>query len=265
MKPASPQPNVPVIEMIGVTIMSRRALAQVAVAEVNWTVATEDFWVIGGLQDSGKSDLLATAAALAKPQSGTYRLFGQEIAPTYDNECLAERRRVALVFGEGGRLFNHLTARDNVALPLHYHQRLSAAETEMRVASLLEATEITTWADLPPSFMNQSRRQRVALARALALKPEVLLLDNPLAGLDPRETRWWTDFLNQLHLGHPLLDHRPMAIIVAADDLRSWRQPNRKFAFLENARFTLLDDPFTFVPPPDHILRELLASETNPS
>ena len=257
-----PNPS-PVIEMIGVTILSRRAPDQVAVADVDWTVAREDFWVIGGLQGSGKSDLLATAAALVKPEAGTYRLFGQEIMPTYDNECLAERLRVALVFGDGGRLFNHLTVEENVALPLRYHHPDSSV-AQARVDALLDTTETADFRGAVPSDINPSRRQRVALARALALKPEVLLLDNPLASLDPRQTRWWIDLLDQLAAGHPLMDGQPMTIVVAVDDLRSWQQPQRKFALLEETRFTVLNDPSALATHPP-VWRELLAAESNPS
>ena len=263
MKPTPSPPNAPVLEMIGVTIPSRRAPEQVAVADVDWTVDRGDFWVIGGLQGSGKSDLLATAAALAQPESGTLRLFGQEITPSYNDEGLAERLRVALVFGDGGRLFNHLTIEENVALPLHYHHPDSSVSAA-RVTALLEATETADLRDAAPSSLGQSRRQRVALARALALKPEVLLLDNPLASLDPRQTRWWIDFLDQLAAGHPLLDGSPLTIVVAAEHLRSWQQPQRRFALLEDTRFTVLTDPSALDAHPP-IWRELLAVESNPS
>ncbi|MBI5384854.1 MAG: ATP-binding cassette domain-containing protein [Verrucomicrobia bacterium] len=233
-----------VIELIDATIASRRAPGTVAVEGVDWTVEEEDFWVIGGLLGSGKSDLLATAAALTKPTRGTYRLFGQDISPTYDNECLTERLRVGLVFGEGGRLFNQLTIWGNVALPLQYHQATTGAEGEMdeRIAALLETLDLSDHAHHAPSSLGLGWRQRTALARALTLKPEVLLLDNPLAGLDPRHARWWIDFLFQLSAGHAVMDGQTMTIVVAVDDPRPWQQPGNRFALLHETRFTLLND-----------------------
>lgn len=261
MEQSSPSTKRAVIELINATIVSRRMPDVVSVEAVNWTVREGDFWIIGGLQGSGKSDLLAAAAALSKPTAGVYRLFGQEIAPTYADECLAERLRVALVFGDGGRLFSHLTVAENVALPLQYHQHAPASETKARVLELLEATEITEWKDALPSGLNRSRRQRAALARALALRPEVLLLDNPLAGLDPRQVRWWMDFLGRLSAGHSLPNGRPMTIVVAADDLRPWQTPQYRFALLQDTRLKLLDEGTSFETDRTPMLRELLSAE----
>ena len=261
MDGSSTQPARAVIELIDATIPSRRLPGVVAVDHVNWTVREGDFWVIGGLHGSGKSDLLAAAAALAKPTRGTHRLFGQEIVPTYGDERLAERLRVALVFGEGGRLFNQLTVWENVALPLHYHQPPEASDVTPRVTALLEATALTEWSHALPSALSQDWRQRAALARALALRPEVLLLDNPLTALDPRQVRWWMAFLARLAAGHPLMNGRPMTIVAATDDLRPWQAPGRRFALLDDTRLVLLEDGSSFDPQHTPAWRELLAAE----
>jgi phospholipid/cholesterol/gamma-HCH transport system ATP-binding protein len=234
------EPSHPVIELLEADIPSRREPDTVSVAGVNWSVRDGEFWVIGGLQGSGKSDLLCVAGAIARPLRGVYRAFGREITPAYTNECLTERLRLGLVFGDGGRLFNQLDVRSNISLPLEYHRRLEPTAMAARVRALLEATGLQPWAERVPSELNLAWRQRVALARALALRPEVLLLDNPLTGLDPRHARWWTEFISQLGTGHPLLEDRPLTVIVAADDLRPWHQPGRRFALLDNSRLTLL-------------------------
>jgi energy-coupling factor transporter ATP-binding protein EcfA2 len=74
----------------------------------------------------------------------------------------------------------------------------------------------------------------------LILKPELLLLDNPLGGLGARHRQWLMQFLDQLWRGHEWFGGRPMTIIASTDDLRPWRNPQRKFAVLDEKVFSVL-------------------------
>ena len=91
------------------------------------------------------------------------------------------------------------------------------------------------------------------------LKPEVLLLDTPLAGLDQREQNWWFSFLDQLSRGHPYYGGRPVTIVVTTANLRNWRGHARQFALLENRRLTTLGDWTHVEQSHDPLVRELLA------
>jgi ABC-type transporter Mla maintaining outer membrane lipid asymmetry ATPase subunit MlaF len=88
--------------------------------------------------------------------------------------------------------------------------------------------------------VNRNWQQRIGLARALALKPEVLLLDNPLTGLDPRDAAWWLDIVDALAAGHPIVDGKPLTLVVTGDDLRPWQNRARQFAVLKNRQFVSL-------------------------
>ena len=110
-----------------------------------------------------------------------------------------------------------------MALPLQYHHNLTPAAAAQEVQALLELLELTPLADVTPSNVGDNWRQRAALARALILKPEVLLLDNPLAGLGARHLHWWLRFLDQLSHGHDWCGGQPMTIVATTDDLRPWR------------------------------------------
>src|ERR1044071_7409198 len=115
-------PTVPVIEMKAVSVGALRDQSVPVVEAINWTVTAGDYWVVAGLQGSGKTDFLLMTAGLMAPAQGAYRLFGEQM-PMFDEARLEERLRLGLVF-DGGQLFNHLTVAENVALPLRYHRNL---------------------------------------------------------------------------------------------------------------------------------------------
>ncbi len=244
------------LEMTGVGVASTTP-DQALLEDVNWTVTEGDYWIVGGLQGAGKSALLFTAAGLVPPLRGFFRVFGREIAPGYEAELLAARLMVALVF-DGGRLLDHLSLGENVALPLEYHQGTSAGECASRAASLLEFVGLADYTNRMPGTVNRNLQQRAGLARALALKPRVLLLDNPLTGLDPRDAWWWLDHIDQLAAGHPMNDGRPLTIVATGDDLRPWRTRARQFAVLDNRRFICLGSQAELTEHPEPSLQELL-------
>jgi ABC-type transporter Mla maintaining outer membrane lipid asymmetry ATPase subunit MlaF len=158
--------------------------------------------------------------------------------PIFEESRLSTRLRLGLVFA-GGQLLNHLTVRENVALPLCYHRNLGKSEAEPSVNTLLEAMELAPWADSTPGALGRNWQQRVGLARALMLQPEVLLVDNPLGLLDLRHTSWWLGFLEQLSKGHPLIGGRPITLVVTTADLRPWKSRAQQFAILRNRQFSV--------------------------
>ncbi len=230
--------NSTVIEMRDAAISTLRDSSLTVVENVNWSVASGEFWVVAGQQQSGKSDLLMTAAGLLLPSRGSCRVFGCE-TDSFGEAQLAERLRVGFVFA-GGKLFSQLTVAENVALPLRYQKNLSDGEVAREVETLLEIMELTPFANLTSNNLAANWRQRAALARALILKPELLLLDQPLGGLGARHRQWLLHFLEQLQRGHEWLGGQPLTIIASTDDLRAWRNPQRKFAVLDEKTFSVL-------------------------
>ena len=261
MPDAAPKtiPGAPAMEMIDVAISSLQDTEQIVLEGINWRVAVGDYWAVGGLHASGKSDLLATAVGIMRPVRGRYRVFGQELGAGFEEDLLAARLRLGLVF-EGGRLFHHLSVAENIALPLCYHRNRTVAEAAEQVQVLLELTALDLWADKAAGELRRNWQQRTGLARALALEPDVLLLDNPLTGLDPREAFWWLNLLDQLATGHPILGRRPMTLVVAADDLRPWRERARQFAMLKNKEFINLGTRATLTTHADSLFQELLGT-----
>jgi ABC-type transporter Mla maintaining outer membrane lipid asymmetry ATPase subunit MlaF len=247
----------PVIEMQAVAVGSMHDASAIVVEQINWTVQPGDFWAVAGLQGSGKSDFMMMTGSLMPPRQGRYRLFGEEM-PIFDEERLAHRLRLGLVF-ETGQLFNHLTVRENIALPLRYHRNLSKSAADSAVQKMLDAIELAPWADSTPGAMGRNWQKRVGLARALMLEPEVLLLDNPLAGLDLRHLNWWLTFLDRLSKGFDLTGGRPMTLVVTTADLARWKGRARQFAILKNKHFAVLGSWDQVGAASQELVQELLA------
>jgi len=244
--------------MRDVAVNSLRDVSAITVEEVNWSVSAGDFWVIGGLHGSGKSDLLMLAGGMSAPARGTYFFRGQEM-PIFEDERMAERLRIGFVFEEG-QLLNNLTIAENIALPLRYHNNLTVAEADTEVGRILEATELSPWADSTPSAIARNWRKRAGLARALIMQPDVLLLDNPIAGLDTRQRSWWLNFLDELSRGCALTGGRPLTLVVTTNGFNPWQSRARKFAMLKEKRLVVLGDWAQVQAADDELVRELSAA-----
>jgi ABC-type transporter Mla maintaining outer membrane lipid asymmetry ATPase subunit MlaF len=258
--PPQAQATVPAIEMTEVAVGALRAREATVAEGINWTVNAGDYWVVAGLHGSGKSDFLTMTGGLMAPLRGQYRFFGEEM-PIFEEERLKQRLRLGLVF-DGGQLFNDLTVAENVALPLRYHHNLTRNVGAAEVRELLECTGLTPWAERAPGTLGRTWQKRAGLARALALKPEVLLVDNPLGGLDPRHVRWWLDFLDQLSRGHNLMGGRPVTLVVTTADLRPWKGHGRQFALLQNQGFVVLGGWSQLEAASEALVREVLTEQT---
>ncbi len=226
--------TIPVIQLDGVGI--RRSDGDVPLIEdVDWTVMAGDWWEITGAHGSGKSALLLALAGLVPTAGGTLTAFGEPVlsgAPKPPGWI----PRVGLVFEGGGRLLRDLRVAENIALPTGYHHNCSLPEAVDRVWPWLEALDLERLADAPAGRVGRAWAQRIALARALSLGPEILLLDNPTAGMDPAHTVWWQGFLLRLCQGHPLLQGRPMTLIETTDNPRAAMNSLPRRAHLENGR-----------------------------
>lgn len=233
--------NIPFLEMQGVEIGDLHDPEKVVLKNVHWKVQAGDYWAIGGLQGSGKSNFLFAAAGVLPPQAGKYLAFGTELTAGYEHEKLAPRLRLGTVF-DGGRLFHHLSIAENIALPLRYHLNLPMAEVTRAVESLLKFIGLEAEAaSFLPGSLGRNWQQRAGLARALVLKPDVLLFDAPLSGFDPREMGWWLDTIDKLAAGHPVLEGKAATIVVTTDDLRPWTNHARQFAVLKNKALVVLE------------------------
>ncbi len=256
--PPQPLPAAPFLELIGVTVVASHNPDIIRVENLDWAIQPGEFWVVGGPPDSGKTDLLVTAACLSRPKRGQHRLFGRDTHAVPTEHSLQDRLRVGMVFADGGRLLQQLTVTENLALPWCYHHNCPFDAAADRVQSLLTAHGLEFLAAQPCHRLSRPWRQRVALARALMLGPDLLFLDNPTGGLNPGQIDWWMDWLDKLQTGQAPPDCRPITLVVATDDLRPWRRPGRQFAILHQRRWRPLGDLAALADCTEPAIRELL-------
>jgi thiamine transport system ATP-binding protein len=149
----------------------------VAVDDVSLELEQGQVLAVLGPSGCGKSTLLRAIAGLGRPDTGRVRFDGEEVTrlPTH-------RRGFALMF-QDGQLFPQLSVADNIGYPMRL-RRTPRAQRQDRVAGLLTLVGLPGYADRAPATLSGGERQRVALARALAVRPRLLLLDEPLSALD---------------------------------------------------------------------------------
>ena len=139
--------------------------------------------VMGG-SGVGKTTILRLLAGLLRPTDGRVEVLGEDLSQANQAALYAVRRRMGLLF-QFGALLTDLTCFENVAFPMREHLRLPEPMLRDIVQMKLEAVGLRGAADLYPSEISGGMARRVALARAVALDPQVILYDEPFAGLDP--------------------------------------------------------------------------------
>jgi phospholipid/cholesterol/gamma-HCH transport system ATP-binding protein len=139
--------------------------------------------MMGG-SGSGKTTLLRGATGQIKPQRGVISVFGTDIAQAKGENLRELRQRMGVLFQQGA-LFTDLNVFENVAFPLREHTQVSESQVTHCVLDKLDAVGLRAAAHLKISEISGGMARRVALARAIVLEPELILYDEPFAGLDP--------------------------------------------------------------------------------
>jgi len=206
-----------------------------ALRDVSLAVAAREKIALLGANGSGKSTLLMILAGLYFPALGQVRAFGHPLTEeAFKDEPFAFsfRRKVGLLFQDPDVQLFSPTVWDEVAFaPLQLG--LDQEEVVSRVEEALRLLRIESLRDRAPHRLSEGEKKKVAIASILSLHPEVWLLDEPTAGLDPRTESWFLDFICQLNeMGHTVITatHDLDAVDLIADRIYVLSEENRLIA-----------------------------------
>jgi len=180
---------------------------------ISLQVARGETLAVLGRSGIGKSVLLKLIIGLQPSDSGSVKIEGQEITGLNVQQLNEVRKRIGFLFQEAA-LYDSLTVEENVAFPLSRHTNAPAADRRNRVRELLGSVGMDQDLEKMPSEISGGMQKRVGLARALALDPNILLFDEPTAGLDP---------ITAAEIGKLILElkqKREMTAIVVTHDIR---------------------------------------------
>jgi phospholipid/cholesterol/gamma-HCH transport system ATP-binding protein len=199
---------------------------------ISLTVVRGETLAVLGRSGTGKSVLLKLIVGLENMDSGSICIQGQEIAGLALNEMNRLRIKMGFLF-QNAALYDSLTVELNVAFPLERHTKMSASERSARVMELLSSVGMERDLKKLPSDISGGMQKRVGLARALALQPEILLLDEPTAGLDPITSGEIDDLVLKLQKEHALTS------IIVTHDLQSAKTIADSVALLDKGKVVM--------------------------
>lgn len=204
--------------------------------DVNLTVEDGETMVILGASGSGKSTILKLIIGLLQPDSGDIFINGQNVIGLDEDGWNSMRRHMGMVF-QYSALFDSMNIRENVAFGLRQHERLPEEQIEHIVQEKLHMVGLEDVEDLMPSNLSGGMKKRVSLARAIALNPEIVLYDEPTAGLDPIRSTAIS------HLIKNTQKQMHVTSIVVTHDMKSAGMVANRMAFLYEGSFLEIGAP----------------------
>ncbi|HHL3493243.1 TPA: ABC transporter ATP-binding protein [Legionella pneumophila] len=217
----------PVIEIKG---MKNCLGGQWVHTDINLTVERGEILAIIGGSGSGKTTILRSLLMLLKPSAGSIKVFGEEIYNLNAEQAFRLRRRWGMLF-QHSALFSAMTVLENVMFPMREFTALD--QDFMQELALLKITLVGLSKEAAvkyPSELSGGMQRRAAAARAIAMDPELLFLDEPTTGLDPRGARLFDDLVVFLR------DALNLTIVMVSHDIESLKRTTDRVAFVGDGK-----------------------------
>jgi len=198
---------------------------------INLDVHRGENMVVLGRSGSGKSVLIKIIIGLLKPDSGTVRVLGKQMGQLDEKELNEVRLKIGFSF-QGSALYDSMTVRENLEFPLKRHiKNLNEQEIDKEVHEVLEAVGLEQTVNQMPSELSGGQRKRIGIARTLILKPEIMLYDEPTAGLDPITCIEINELMNEVQ------ERYHTSSIIITHDLTCAKSTGDRVAMLLNGKF----------------------------
>src|SRR6195952_2782650 len=187
--------------------------------------------VVLGRSGTGKSVLIKIISGLLKPDKGTVNVLGNEVDTLSDKELQALRLKIGFSF-QNGALYDSMSVRGNLEFPLRRNFRnLNRKEINAAVEEVLEGVGLLQAIDQMPSGLSGGQRKRIGIARTLILRPEIMLYDEPTAGLDPITCLDINNLINQVQ------ETFHTSSIIITHDLTCAKTTGNRLAMLLDGKF----------------------------
>ena len=166
--------------------------------DVSFKIEEKERVVLLGINGSGKSTLLKILDALVFPQSGSYFYKGTEIRKkSFKKISRSFRKEVAFLMQDPNMLLFNATVKEEIEFGL---RQFGFDDIESRAVGIAKRFGLEKYLETPPFYLSGGEKQRVALASLIAVEPEILLMDEPSANLDPPTTGWLIDLLSEMDI-----------------------------------------------------------------
>ncbi len=203
---------------------------------ISFDVPRGSIFGVMGMSGTGKSTLLKNLMGLVKPQKGDIIIDGVSIVGLSERELTPIRRKMGMCFQDAA-LFDSMTVAENVAFGLRRHTDMSEEEIQQRVREILDNLGLAGAEDLYPAELSGGMRKRVGIARAVVLEPDVMLYDEPSAGLDPIMSARIDELIRRLH------DERGITSVIVTHEVEELFALCDLVMMLHEGRIVALDTP----------------------
>jgi len=236
--------------------LSYRISGRSILRRVDLSVEKGETMAVMGMSGAGKSTLLKCICGLQRPTGGRMLIDGTDIARMPERNLDRIRRRIGMVF-QYAALFDSLTVYENVCFGLRRHTRLSEGEIAEVVRAKLAMVGLPRTEELMPSELSGGMQKRVGLARALAMDPDIVLYDEPTAGLDPITSATIADLIVKTR------DQVGVTSVVVTHDVPTIKRVASKIAMLHRGRIIAVGTSEEIESSEDPAVRQFMSGSTD--